>query len=147
MFNLPTSSNGVNMDPLSIIGATGFAIQALDFILKALSKSEQAGHSLAERRERLRQWRRHLSFCRMNLDNWFQLWGGYEDQDYCDFWGQNVHQDIQGWLADIKTLLDDIQNIIVGPSPPPAAATGISLLDWSTWRDLSAEVQEEIEES
>ncbi|KAF1992570.1 hypothetical protein K402DRAFT_9279 [Aulographum hederae CBS 113979] len=102
------------IDPISIVGAAGFALQAIDFILGALDTLGEKTRATQEYERRIAAFSLIYKTCIVRLESWLNVWWGYERETYEHFWGPSAFQEIERSFAGVCSLARDIEEEIFG---------------------------------
>lgn len=131
------------LDPGTILAVTSLVIQSLEILLKSVCTAEEKSRAIAESEERLYEWSAQLHFCDVQIDSWFNVWGGFSEQEYRSFWGDSTYQNIKQWLPQIRSTVLDIEKYVKGLDPVDGDDQGPSKLEWQSWRDLDVKAFKE----
>jgi hypothetical protein len=104
------------LEPISILGATGFTMAALNFLLTSLSKLDDKRRELVECQDRLHVYMLELSVCQSRMLTWKSIWHAdqpFSQETYKYFW-QHDYPEIMKNFKRMDTLSLNITHDIVG---------------------------------
>lgn len=104
------------LEPISILGATGFTIVVLNFLLTSLSKLDEKRRELIECQDRLHVYMLELSVCQSRMLTWKSIWHAdqpFAEETYKYFW-QSDYEEIMENFKRMDALSLKISHDIVG---------------------------------
>ena len=102
------------MDPISILTATSFGIQALEFLIGAGFDIYEMSQEARDCQTTLRVYAYKLAGCQSRLEGWKMVWKGFKSETYKHFWGESAYGMIQRIFDDINDLSVGIRKQIEG---------------------------------